>query len=77
MSHPTSRPDPATERDKARTQDADGPVTDAGQKLDREELRDLEEPFEPPPADEAAAETLLKEERDEENSDEEPEPSDP
>jgi hypothetical protein len=77
MSEALRRSLPNAKRDRARVQDAGGPVTDGGHPLEEAgttdgQPRDLEGAPEAPPADEEVAEQMLEEERDEESQEDEP-----
>lgn len=66
------RSEPNAKRDRARAQDAGGPVTDDGRPLEQADTpdgqhQDLEGPPEAPPTDEEVAEQMLEEQRDEES----------
>lgn len=76
MSEALRRSEPNARRDRARAQDAGGPVTDDGHPLEEAgtsdgQPQDLQGPPEAPPADEEVAEQMLEEERDEESQEDE------
>ena len=77
MSEALRRSEPNAKRDRARVQDAGGPVTDDGHPLEEAgttdgQPRDLEGPPEAPTADQELAEEMLEEERDEESPEDPP-----